>query len=430
MRTVILLAGLLVAGVGRSADPPKGGAGFPTFKPQEIDTALSIGYAVLVADIDGDKKPDIVVVDQKQVVWYQNPTWKKRVILDGKTKPDNVCAVALDIDGGGDLELVVGAGWNPADTNTPGTLQWLKRGKSLDDEWTLHPIPCDEPTVHRVRVVDFFNDGKPRVVVAPLHGRGCTAKGNYTDGRPVRIVAYPIPADPTKPENWKPEVISEELYVVHNIRPRRARETEESPEHGERWNLMAASYEGVHDLAYSRGGRLPQGKPHVYHGRYGNGNQDDPNGSRGASEAAATRIGTPVFASIEPWHGNQVVTYTRPPADELPRKWDRHVIDNKLRWGHAVWFADLDGDGTDELVIGVRDDPNPKAGDTFADRRGVRVYKCVDGKGARWDRLLVDPGGVAVEDLTVADLDADGRPDIVACGRQTKNVKIYWNQGK
>src|SRR5262245_57439183 len=99
-------------------------AAFPKFKMQEIDNQLKIGYAVLTADINGDKKADILVVDQLQVVWYENPTWKKRVILDGKSKPDNVCAATLDIDGDGQLDIVLGAAWKPSDTLTPGTLQW------------------------------------------------------------------------------------------------------------------------------------------------------------------------------------------------------------------------------------------------------------------------------------------------------------------
>ena len=186
MRTnaILVVAAGLTAGTlthGRAMDPPPG---FPSFKAQEIDTGLTIGYAVIIADINGDKKPDIVVVDKHKVVWYENPTWKKRVILDGKTKPDNVCIAALDIDGDGLPELVLGAGWKPSDTKTPGTLQWLKRGKSLDDEWTMHPIPCDEPTVHRLRVFDIDGDGVPEIVHVPLQGRECNGK-RQLDRRPA-----------------------------------------------------------------------------------------------------------------------------------------------------------------------------------------------------------------------------------------------------
>src|SRR5207249_12016059 len=117
------------------------------------------------------------------------------------------------------------------------------------------------------------------------------------------------------------------------------------------------------------------------------------------------------------------------PALSTERTWDRVVIDEHLRWGHAVWFADLDGDGSDELVIGVRD--NPSKSDTFTEKMGVRIYKNTGGGiGNKWERMLLDEGGVAIEDLAVADLDGDGKPDIIACGRATKNVRIYWNQGK
>ena len=110
MRCFATLASLLLAASSSFA------AEFPRFKTQEIDKGLKIGYAVLVTDINGDKKPDIVVVDQHQVVWYENPTWKKRIILNGKTRPDNVCAAAIDIDGDGLPELVLGSAWKPFDT--------------------------------------------------------------------------------------------------------------------------------------------------------------------------------------------------------------------------------------------------------------------------------------------------------------------------
>ena len=100
------------------------------------------------------------------------------------------------------------------------------------------------------------------------------------------------------------------------------------------------------------------------------------------------------------------------------------MLDNQLLWGHAVWCSDLDGDGDDELVIGVRDPLPGKA------QSGVRVYKATDAAGEMWEKKELDPGGVAVEDLAVADLNGDGRPDIVAVGRKTGNVRIYWNGAK
>jgi hypothetical protein len=432
MRTAtILLVGLLAtvgildAGTGGadSLAPPWA----PKFKVQEIDTGLKIGYAVLIADINGDRKPDIVVVDQHKVVWYENPTWKKRVILDGKTKPDNVCIAALDIDGDGKLDLVLGAGWKPSDTTNPGTLQWLKNPGMADQEWAMYPIPCDEPTVHRVRAIDIDGNGKPEIVMAPLQGRGATAKGNWMDGRPVRIMSYKVPAkDPEKPGSWKPVVLFEDdLHVVHNFTADTTKIAGQSV-----MELFTTSYWGVTQSRYDAANKRWTG------GIILDGDQSNPAGSRGASEVKVGRWRngpggdrSRFVVNVEPWHGNRVTVHWE--AGTWPPNWaGGRLLDDHLRWGHALWCADLDGDGSDEVIVGVRDDPNPKAGDTFTERRGVRIYKCTDGKGEKWERFILDNGGVAVEDLAAADLNGDGKIDIVAVGRATGNCRIYWNQGK
>ena len=69
----------------------------PAFRAVDIDTKIQIGYGVTVADVNGDKQPDIVLVDKNQVVWYQNPGWEKHVIAENLTKLDHVCIAAADI---------------------------------------------------------------------------------------------------------------------------------------------------------------------------------------------------------------------------------------------------------------------------------------------------------------------------------------------
>lgn len=412
----------------RLFDAPKPPNGFPKFQVQEIESGLKIGYAVILEDIDGDKKKDIVVVDQFQIVWYQNPTWKKRVILDGKTKPDNVCICAVDIDGDKLPELVVGAGWKPTDTKTPGTLQWLKRGKTIDDEWTMYPIPCDEPTVHRLAVGDLDADGKPEIVMAPLHGLGATAKANWTDGRPVRIQVYTVPAkDPEKKQSWQSRelLFTRDPKVVHSIhictKPHIYQPYSTSPRIEYRM-VYVGSNDGVWQLWEFADRKLNVQIP-VVSGLKRQGKNFHQNASEVHTGYANTANPLTYFiATVEPWHGNSLVVYPEGEGQKAV------VVDDHLRWGHAIQCADLTGDKTDFIVLGVRDNPMPA--DKFKEKRGVRLYRNTDGQGQEWDRYILEDGDVAAEALAVGDLDGDGKPDIVAVGRQTFNCRIYWNKGK
>lgn len=400
---------VLTLGAALRADDPLPGIVLAEFRPQQIEEGLTVGYAVQLFDVNEDDKLDILVVDSKRVVWYENPSWERHTMLDGQTKPDNVCAVPIDVDRDGHLDVVLGADWNPSNTQSGGSLDWLKRPDNPTEPWTLHPIG-EEPTVHRVRAADLEGDGTPEVILAPLQGRLSSRQGNFRDGRPVRILAFPLPQDPVDGP-WEPTVLSEELFVVHNIWP--------VPAQGrEGHDLLAASYEGVSLIRKTNAGWETV--------RIGTGNQDNPDGSLGASEVKMGKLadGSPFIATIEPWHGHQVVVYT--PGKSENDLWNRHVLDDQLKWGHAVWCADLDGEPGDELIIGVRDDLSEEPGQ----RRGIRLYKPLDASRGAWARQIIEAGGVAVEDLAAADLDGDGNTDIVAVGRQTGNARIYWNLGK
>jgi aldos-2-ulose dehydratase/isomerase family protein/VCBS repeat protein/FG-GAP repeat protein len=379
----------------------------PHFRMQEIDHSLKVGYGVLIEDLNGDGKPDIIVADSERVIWFENPTWQMHVILQGQTIPDNVCLAPIDLDGDGKLDLVLGAGWKGYNTKEQGTVQWLGRGKDVNQPWTLHPIG-KEVDIHRIHVVDVHGKGKPSIFVAPLLGAGATQKSNWSDVAP-RFLEFDVPADPIGGA-WTPKLVQNQLHVMHNFTP-------------VNWNgqkqvsLLAASYEGITLLTPGNDGSWQM--QHI-----ADGDQSNPNGSRGTSEVKVGKGpgGKPFIATVEPWHGNQLVVYTAPKNGQGP--WERHVQDDQMKEGHGVWCADLDGDGVDDIVVGSRNAFNATTGP------GVNWFKSTSADASKWEKHVIDNKGVAAEDLAVGDLNGDGRPDVVAVGRATHNVRIYWNEGR
>ena len=82
------------AALGQAADLPK-------FRHVTIDANVKIGYGTAIADMNGDKKPDIILCDARNIAWYENPSWKKHIIVENLTARDHVCIAVRDIDGDG-----------------------------------------------------------------------------------------------------------------------------------------------------------------------------------------------------------------------------------------------------------------------------------------------------------------------------------------
>lgn len=361
----------------------------PKFEEVVIDPEIGkVCYAVTLADVDGDGRPDIVAVSENRVLWYQNPTWRKRVIIADQTPLDNVCIDAYDIDGDGKVDFALGAGW----TKT-GTIHWLRRGASLDDRWNVHFIG-DLRSLHRMRFADVLGSGKPQLVLSPL---------NASVGNGVQLTALEIPTDPTK-DRWRPTLMDHSLNRMHN-----------------HWHFdldgdgaldtLTASREGVYQISY----RDQQWTST----RIGAGAEAEHPDLRGAGEIKTGRLrnGSLFLTTVEPMHGTMLAVYL-PPLDG-GTMWRRQIIDDGFQRGHALWTADINGDGNDEIIFGHSDTPG-----AF----GVNVYGVDPTDPTRWTKRVVDAGGMATEDLVVGDLNGDGRPDIVAGGRSTHNVKLYINR--
>ncbi|MBI4875111.1 MAG: VCBS repeat-containing protein [Acidobacteria bacterium] len=100
--------------------------------------------------------------------------------------------------------------------------------------------------------------------------------------------------------------------------------------------------------------------------------------------------------------------------------WRRQVLDAAYVEGHTIHTADLNGDGRDEIL----------AGDRGKGGHAVYIYTAEDDAGTKWTRHPLDVGGVAAASCAVVDLDGDGRPDIACIGSATANLKIYQNLGR
>ncbi|MBM3874119.1 MAG: VCBS repeat-containing protein [Verrucomicrobia bacterium] len=357
------------------------------FRREVIDASTRIGYGLAIADVDGDGRDDLLLADAREIAWYRSPDWRKSVIARELTAKDHVCIAAQDLDGDGRAEIAVGAGWNPGDTVGSGAIFLLERPADPTQPWTPHVLP-HEPTTHRMHWIDDGR-GAPLLAVLPLHGRG----NRDGAGAGVRFLGYRW--SPRGPAAIAAEEIDATLHLTHNFEPPvRGSGTPE---------LLVAAKEGVHALRPS-----------------GNGWSRQRLTSQPAGEVRRGRAadGSAFITTIEPMHGHEVVVYSGSPEEA------RVVLDASLVQGHGLATGDLLGRGSDQVIAGWRGNPVGPA--TVV---GIRLYAATDPAGTRWEQIgVLDDNAVACEDLRVADLDRDGDLDVVAAGRATRNVVIYWNE--
>jgi hypothetical protein len=357
------------------------------FTAHEIDSNLLGGYQVLVVDLNRDGKPDIIALASglRELRWYENPTWRAHVLVTGINQPINIAA--YDIDRDGIPELALAHEFSNVYSRSGGIVSILTHRGDPRGLWSMMEIDR-LPTSHRLRFADIDGTRKRVLVNFPLIGSKATAP-EYRDR--VSLVMY-------RPGHWKREVITDlEEGVVHGIA---ASPWDNPPSEA----LLSASFLGIHALQFTRGAwsrkLVVKGDP-------------TPWPSGGSSDVVVGHFGRERFiATIEPWHGNQVVIYRQRKGE-----WRRHVIDEAIVDGHTIVAGDFDDDGRDELIVGERQG-----------RRSVYLYRLSKIQEDIWSKLALDDRGMAGAGCAVADLNADKHLDVVCIGTATANLKWYENR--
>jgi Aldos-2-ulose dehydratase, beta-propeller domain/FG-GAP-like repeat len=372
------------------ADAPGARRPLPKFERIVIDDGFPGGYQVEVADINGDGRPDVVAVGGGTCAWYENPTWIKRVVSSPLQTPGIISSASADLDGDGRAEIAIAYQFS---MNEPkqGKLVLASQAKEPQGSWTLTPI-ADVGSIHRLRWGDVRGDERLDLVVAPIFGP--TAHGPEFDQSLARIVLFQTPTD-LKAGKWREEVVGERP-VVHAIRVL-------DFDGDGRAEILTADNLGVALFAHDRGRDARWLCRPLTSGAPGQAPK------RGSSEIQVGRLadGRRFLATIDPWHGTEVTLCI---SEGLSAFGPRTVLDNSLNDGHALWVADVDGDGDDEIFAGYRG-------------AGTSVL-AFNYDGMSWTRTILD-SATAAQDLRGGDFDGDGIPDLVAIGGKSHNIVWY-----
>jgi hypothetical protein len=398
---VLLAMNWLSAGGATSAAVIDGGR-VVRFETRVIDADFPGAYQVEVVDIDGDGKLDLVVVGGSTCAWYQNPTWEKRILTGPGVTPGVISSATARA--GGSFGVVAIA--YDFEMNAPkrGKLLLHHFGESIDDRGADDDLGAF-PSIHRLRWGNVDGDEHSDLVVAPIFGPGAKPPAYEQEKAQVVVLRRDGVGGPM---SWKREVAGSD-WVIHAIRVL-------DFDGDGRDEVLVAGNSGITKLGRGAGGDWASEVLVV--GALGEApdrgcSEIHVGWIRARQERGEGRIR--FLATIEPWHGSRVVVHTPREGVEGGLRIERwggpgRVIDDTLDLGHALWTADIDGDGDDEIFAGHR-------GKDFR----VSMY---DFDGTTWVRTVIDRETDA-QDLRGGDLDGDGVPDLVAVGGRSKRVVWY-----
>ncbi len=382
-RAALVVVGLLAMASAVAAQESAPGV---KFSKRRLFASPCEGAAV--ADLNKDGAPDVIY----GAYWFSGPEFAPHPYRPNHLAAEYIHTNSdhpLDVDGDGWIDILSGA-WgdeglvwykNPGSRASPTHEGW-----TMYDAWEPHVLTRTEGEMEMFALHDYDGDGVPEVHAA------C-----YERERPLTVYRF------TKDAAGAPAVTAFTLG-------------REGGGHGIAFGDVNG--DGREDVLCEVGwyerpaGDLWAG-PWKYHA------DTDLRKTHPSCPFAAKDLTGDGRLDLIYGRGHNFGLYWReqlePAADGTPR-WTEHLIDDSWSQAHCLTLADIDGDGSEDLLAGKCIWAH-NAGDPGAADPPVIYYYTWDQPSRRWTRHEIagpDEWIALGRQIAVADLNGDGRNDIVA----------------
>ncbi len=376
------------------------------FSEHLIADNYAYAYGIAAADFDKDGDLDLSSADytpHNKIYLFENDgdgEFKKHVIQ--KDDPQRLERHLVgDVDNDGDLDIVIVK-------NLYGHLLWFENSGSPTNGrlWKRHLITTNLPGAYDVALADFNDDGHLDV-----------AASSWLLGN--QFAWFENNGDPSGGE-WKKHMIEE------NIRETRTMRAADFDGDGDA--DLLGTIRGIDETVWYENTKTDHQitwLKHIVDDRSdcpAHGNPVDMDGDGDMDIVMALgflfRPGSKDKTDSQRREDNQVAWY----ENDNPRggPWKKHVVEEQFDDSFEAIAADLDDDGDIDI-----------AATTWRNPGRVAWFENLGDPRTKWKRHILKEDWRSANQVVIADMNGDGRPDIVACAERG-SVEVRWwrNEGR
>ena len=376
------------------------------FSEHLIADNYAYAYGIAAADFDKDGDLDLSSADytpHNRLYLFENNgkgVFKKHTIQ--KDDPERLERHMVgDVDHDGDLDIVIVK-------NLRGHLLWFENSGSPTNGqlWKRHVITTNLPGAYDVALADFNNDGHLDV-----------AASSWILGN--QFAWFENSGKPAKGE-WKKHLIEE------NIRETRTMRVADFDGDGD--PDLLGTIRGIDEIVWyenQKDNADISWTRHVIDNQSdcpAHGNPVDMDGDGDMDVVMALgflyRPGSKDKTDSQRPEDNQIVWY----ENKHPRQdqWKKHVVQEKFHDAFEATAADLDADGDIDIV-----------GTSWRNPGRVAWFENTGDPRGKWKQHELKNNWRSANQVIIADMNGDGKPDIIACAERG-SVEVRWwkNEGR